>query len=132
VKAAVYAALCLALLPHRVVAADKNNKYEVLIPDREASCQSYVSARAEAKLGDHSKENKYVVWLSGYFTAYNFLVRDTYDLQGAADSETLLSWLDSYCKTNPRKGFADGVEALTLDLYSKRTKEAPVDLGVQR
>jgi hypothetical protein len=130
-KAALYAALCLTLLAGRVIAADKNDKYEVLIPDKEASCHSYVSARDEAKLGDHSKENKYVVWLSGYFTAYNLLVRDTYDLQGATDSDTLLVWLDGYCKMNPRKGFADGVEALTADLYPKRAKEAPLDVGVQ-
>jgi len=81
---------------------------------------------------DASKQNEnagaqYANWLTGFFTAYNWLQPDTYDVVPSSQYKQtgLLSFLDLYCETNPDKRVIDAALALVKVNYEKRDKRKP-------
>jgi len=132
-KAAIYARtstiaitfLAMLLFPLLVTASDKNGAYSHMIATDDATCGSYVSARDDARRGNHFRENKYGNWLAGYITAFNSLTPDTNDIKGTADMSSLLLWLENYCKQHPLIDFVGATEILMAELYPKRTRQAP-------
>ena len=106
---------------------DKNGGYTTLIKREESGCSTFVAARDDARRGDYGRENKYLAWLSGYITAYNAEVSDTYDIMGAKDMPSLLLWLENECRQNPLEEFTKATEHLMIWLYPDRTRSGPED-----
>jgi hypothetical protein len=58
-------------------------------------------------------------------TAYNRLNPNSFNIEGNSDRDSLLLWLENYCKKNPLEAFPVAVANLTDTLYEKRTRTAP-------
>jgi len=59
-------------------------------------------------------------WVTGYVTAYNALTPDTSNILGDTDVSSAMLWLQNYCKANPANGLAEGMLAMTAELYPRR------------
>ena len=118
--------LAVFLFPSFSTASDNNGYYYVaMLGKNEGSCGAYISARNDGRKGDVSKQDAYSIWLAGYVTAYNKLEPDTYNVMGTVDMATLQLWLENFCKQNPKKLFAEAIEAGMDELYPIRAKQAP-------
>jgi hypothetical protein len=102
--------------------ADANSKFSVRGLGTH-TCTDY--------LKDSSEEGKntaqYADWLTGFFTAYNWLKPDTYDIAPLSQYKQsgLLSFLELYCGKNPEKRVIDAAMALVKATYDKRDKTHP-------
>jgi hypothetical protein len=112
-----------------VFAMDKNGLYFAFgVGTR--TCEDYVSFR-EKRLEPFTPEQYEVAarvvqhWLLGYLTAHNLYVRDTYNVMGDATMEQLEGWIESYCKSNQKKRFAEAVFAMVESLHPKRAVMGP-------
>ncbi len=112
-------------LPATVNAADIDGKYSITVSKQHSSCGQYVAARDEGRRGNHRQENIFSVWISGYRTAYNAQTPDTWEIAGQTDTESMLLWLENYCKRNPLESFAGAMDLLTNELHPKRIRKAP-------
>lgn len=132
-KAAIYAryniitifVIALLLLPLIATAADKLGNYETIMNTNESTCGRYVSARDEARNGNHFRENMYRYWLAGYVTAFNKTKPDTWSIIGTTDLDSAMLWLENYCKQYPLEDFSDATNSLVYELYPKRVKQRP-------
>ncbi len=99
-------------------AADLNNQANTFSP---GSCETYLNARFE------KKTIFFKGWLSGWISAHNRLMPDTYSL--VIDDEQLdgpMTFIEDWCNEHPLQDFVDGAGALVDELYPKRLKQAPV------
>jgi hypothetical protein len=60
--------------------------------------------------------------MNGYFTAFNRLSASTVNILGNSDLKSAMLWMDNWCKANPLKRIAQGMELLTEELYPNRHK----------
>ena len=100
-------------------AADANNAAATFSPGH---CQDYLNARYE------KKTTFFKGWLSGWISAHDRLMPDTYSL--VIDDEQLegpLQFMEDWCYRHPLEDFVDGAGALIDELYPKRQREAPAD-----
>jgi hypothetical protein len=98
-------------------AADANNQANTFSP---GSCETYLNARFE------KKTIFFKGWLSGWISAHNRLMPDTYSL--VIDDEQLegpLKFIEDWCELHPLEDFVAGAGALVDELYPKRLKQAP-------
>jgi hypothetical protein len=112
-----------------VSAMDKNGLYFAFgVGSR--SCEDYVSFK-EKRLEPFTPEQYEIAarvvqhWLLGYLTAHNLYVRDTYNVMGDATIEQLEGWIETYCKSNQKKSFAEAVFAMVESLHPKRVVVGP-------
>ncbi len=70
-------------------------------------------------------DSLYEWWLSGFLSAMNLALADTYNLVGFDDLHGPMLWLENWCTQNPQKTIQDGAAALVRDLYPRRQKTAP-------
>ena len=61
-------------------------------------------------------------WVSGYLTAHNYYVADTYNVKGTATVEQMMEWLYEFCRSDQDEYFAESVVALAESLHDKRMK----------
>ena len=106
------------ILISQAEAADINGRFIILGFGSE-SCGTYV---AERKLG---KDNPYRGWLTGYLSAYNESLKNTYNVLGNTDVEAALLWIDKYCNEHPLDSFADANKALLTELLPRRQVSKP-------
>lgn len=93
------------------IAGDKERFYAA----HDETCGQYLlDRRSTAATLSH------VAWVSGYVTAYNRQTPNTYDIMSGRGSSEVIPWLDQWCKLNPSKTLSKAMEALTMDLFSKR------------
>ena len=98
-------------------AADVNNQANTYSP---GSCETYLNARFE------KKTIFFKGWLSGWISAHNRLMPDTYSL--VIDDEQLegpLKFMEDWCELHPLEDFVAGAGALIDELYPKRLRQAP-------
>ena len=118
--------LLASLFPLPAIAADKDGRYGIIFyKGKISSCGTYVAARDQGRRGNFRDQNIHHAWLTGYFTAYNKLKPDTYDILAVTDAEAVRLWLENYCKQNPLDDFTDAVDSLIIELYPKRTRQEP-------
>jgi len=74
------------------------------------------------------KENDFIVWVQGYFSAYNAIAPDIQNIASGHNFHWVLAQLKKFCKAHPEAYFNDAVQELVLDLHPKgiRTSEEPV------
>lgn len=103
-------------------AADANRQYSVRGRGTH-SCSDYIQASQE----DEKASAQYADWLTGFFTAYNMLQPDTYDIAPLAKYKQsgLVSFLDLYCGQHPDKKVIDAAVAFVNVNYDKRDKSRP-------
>jgi len=57
----------------------------------------------------------------GFLTGINYVDRDSTQLGQASDAQTRMTWLEGYCKTNPKAAFVEALEYLRIELIKKGT-----------
>ncbi len=115
--------LCCLILAFSIFTADaKDIDGEfVVFSTGAASCGDYLQAR---RSGSSSLE-PYRQWLSGYLSAFNLIVVNTYDIVGDYQYTQIIDWLDQYCAQNQAVTFVNASAALTITLYPDRRNLAP-------
>ena len=83
------------------------------------SCQTFLQARS------NGLDLPYRHWLTGHLTAVNKLTKDTVDIRGRTDIDSMLWLLEQYCIKNRQYSFSHAMESLVADLYPKRMTHMP-------
>jgi hypothetical protein len=114
--------LALTLLAAATMAdaADIENHY-VILGLGQNSCNSYNQARAAGDF-DHYKG-----YITGYITAYNAFVPETYNIVADMDTNAVIAWMDAHCADSQTMSFADAMHALVDEMYEKRQKSSPAN-----
>lgn len=73
-------------------------------------CTDYLKAKGR-------KQNKFIVWVQGYFSAYNAIAPDITDLLGDKDWEWVRKRLKAHCEAEPGQYFNEAVIAMTVELH---------------
>jgi hypothetical protein len=107
----------LALIPVSASADTTEGEYNIQGYGNR-SCGAYLEARKVR----NPDALHYTTWLTGYMTALNQQMSDTYDLSGSTDVAGLMGWLDNWCHQHPTEYFAYASYALVKFLYPKRTR----------
>lgn len=81
-------------------------------------CEKYAKKPIE-------KKNVYIVWVQGFFSAFNALDPKTKNITGTKDYHFVRKWLDDYCKANPTMYFGEAVRMLIEELYPTRIPNTP-------
>ncbi|HCU24848.1 MAG TPA: hypothetical protein DF383_07510 [Deltaproteobacteria bacterium] len=72
-----------------------------------------------------SKKNNSIIWVQGFFSAFNALDSKTKNITGDKDYYYVLKWLTDYCKANPTMYFGEAVRVLIEELYPNRIPNTP-------
>lgn len=112
--------LLLLLLCSNSIAKDIDGYFAVLSAGGD-SCSAYLSARTAGE----DRQQVYVAWLSGYFSAFNQIVASTYNILGSQTPDEVMRQLDSYCTTRQDDIFVNAVAAITRQLFATRANLAP-------
>lgn len=115
---ALPAALLLSLQP--VQAKDVKDRHAAIGPGAD-QCANFTAARR----GNPGKEYDYRLFISGYFSAFNVIVPNTYDIMGGKDMDELVRWMDDYCAARPNELFVNAVAQLTVAMYELRYNLPP-------
>lgn len=88
------------------------------------SCKDFTNALGASRgQGNRLRLDEYLTWLQGYFTAYNFIVHDTFDITGPMqDERAYLTFLENYCRENPDKKLGTAAEHLVKQLHYFRAR----------
>ncbi len=118
---AVVPFLLIALTANDAGSADANRQFSVRGLGTH-TCGEYLEARNQEK-----ETAEYADWLTGFFTAYNWLEPDTYDIAPSSRYKQagLLNFVDLYCGNNPEKRVIDAAIAFVNATYDKRDKARP-------
>ena len=84
------------------------------------TCTDYIGARRQG-----ASIEPYRQWLSGYLSAFNLIVVNTYDIVGERNYAQIIGWLDQYCLQNQEVSFVNASAALTVVLFPERRNIAP-------
>jgi len=68
----------------------------------------------------------YYSWITGYLTAYNYLVKDTYSIAEYSGLARTDQWFEKYCTDNPTQLLHQGARQFVTELYRVRLKAKPV------
>ena len=110
----------LLLFSHPALAKDMDGEFAVFGPGGD-SCQQFLTAQ---KLGGHSAY-AYQEWALGYLSAFNLIVKNTYNIMGTRSMDEGLDWLQDHCRYQPSTLFVNAIAALTTRLYPERMNMAP-------
>ena len=119
---AVVPLLLVALTANSAGSADAKRQFSVRGLGTH-TCSEYL----EASNQDEKETAEYANWLTGFFTAYNWLEPDTYDIAPSSQYKQagLLNFLDLYCGKNAEKRVIDAAMAFVKAIYDKRDKAGP-------
>lgn len=84
-------------------------------------CAHYLDARRHGG----GSERRYLEWVKGYFTAFNLIVANTYDIIGDRNLRQLQNWLEERCSDDQELLFVNAVAELSERLYPNRKNLAP-------
>jgi hypothetical protein len=99
-------------------AAETEAKFSVTL--RAApSCKTWVNGRRESQVSPDSGGISSLTsefWLLGYLSGINSARHEGLDRLKRINSETILDWMDRYCKENPDKYVYHGADVLFASL----------------
>lgn len=82
------------------------------------SCSTFVEERKK-----HTPAyGETMAWFTGFVSAYNYLVPDTYDVVPWQSAELLSSLLASYCKEHPNESFVIATKVLLDSIAEERLR----------
>ena len=73
-------------------------------------------------VGYVNETSGFVMFLTGFQTAYNVQTPNTCDIFGAFSTDQLLAWAENYCRREPLKKFSTAVVALAEEVHPKRVQ----------
>lgn len=91
-------------------------------------CPKFVQSMDIAKKSgigtlDYVKEiHGYVMFITGFQTAYNLQTPDTCNIFDSISDHQMLAWTENYCRANPLEKFGDAVIKLAKEAYPRRKK----------
>jgi len=109
------------LMPASIANAADIEDHYVIWGLGQNSCNSYNQARAA---GDFEHYKGYV---TGYLTAYNAFMPETYNIVPEMDTNAVIAWLDAHCADSQTMSFADAMHALVDEMHEKRQKASPAN-----
>jgi hypothetical protein len=80
-------------------------------------CGSYLKARQQKSVAD---EDVVAQWAWGYMSAYNFF--SSHKQVRVISQDTLLAYMDKFCKDNPLSVLSQGINGLIGDLGGWKPK----------
>lgn len=108
--------LILLLLPHTLIQArDFENGYAVYAAGSE-TCSQYLAAEQQGG----AEHDYFINWLIGYFSAFNVIMPNTYDILGDNEFSMVQNWLNDHCRKFPKELFVNATARLTEVLYPAR------------
>lgn len=108
--------LVLILCSGPLLAKDMHQRHAVFGVGGE-SCGSYLKARSAGG----NRFNAYYDWITGYLSAFNLIVANTYDILGEHRITDALKRLDDYCSSHNDEVFITAMAMLTEVYYGERT-----------
>ncbi len=84
-------------------------------------CEIYLEARRDGG----AASAVFSEWVFAYFSAFNVIVEDTYNISGQYGSNEIHNWLDNYCSRSQRTLFVNAVAFLTQRLFPQRANISP-------
>ncbi len=108
----------LSVLTFLVLAAPLHAATSMDIGEGAELCEKYAKKSLE-------KKNNYIIWVQGFFSAFNALDPKTKNIAGTKDYHYVRKWLDDYCKANPTMYFGEAVRMLVEELYPNRIPNTP-------
>jgi len=110
-------------------AYDKNHRFKAYNPGLEpcSEIDAMIDRRMKGYTTQQQADYEQIVryWLAGFGTAWNYIMRDTYDILGKYTDQQLWDWLENYCEKNPDKKLVDATVILVQALHPNRTREEP-------
>ncbi|MEM7292136.1 MAG: hypothetical protein AAF420_01915 [Pseudomonadota bacterium] len=85
------------------------------------NCETYLQARRSGA----EASQPFTEWVFAYFSAFNVIVNNTYNIAGVRGSNEIMNWLDNYCGGSRRTLFVAAVADLTQRLYPQRANISP-------
>ena len=116
--------ILLVLLPGSAWALDADGRY-LMHGAGAVSCGTFVQAENGTVYDAVGTRGDMLAWAQGYLSFYNRHTEDVYDIYGYTDTKGIEVWLYNFCRSNPLQHFADALEALIKQLYSRRIISAP-------
>lgn len=113
--------LCLMLSVVSVVQARDYQQQFVTYGMGDYSCSAY----SKAMTAGDERENQVRQWLAGYFSAFNLIIGDNYDIFGSTDFDGMIDWVNNRCKQYPNENLTNVVAKFTEVVYSYRVKVKP-------
>jgi hypothetical protein len=108
--------LILILCSGPLLAKDMHQRHAVLGVGGE-SCGNYLKARSAGGNRFHA----YYDWITGYLSAFNLIVPNTYNILGERRINDALARLDDYCSTHQDEVFITALAMLTEVYFDERT-----------
>lgn len=105
----------LLLLQAPLQARDFENGYAVYAAGSE-SCGQYLAAEQQGG----NEYDYFINWLIGYFSAFNVIMPDTYDILGENEFTMVQNWLNDHCRKFPKELFVNAAARVTEVLYPAR------------
>ena len=107
--------LATAYINQPARAADSKGLYQTL---NYISCLQYTDDR---KLPLHTGRNAAdEIYISGWLSAYNYLMPNTYDVVPGHDITRVMTWMDAFCKSKPDKSVEAALVQFTSENYPGR------------
>lgn len=131
IRKAIFLLLILSSHASNVHARDFEDGYAVYGAGAEP-CSSYLTAMQKGGL----ELEFFIDWLIGYFSAFNVIMPNTYNILGETSFPAAQGWLERHCKRYPNELFVNATARLTEVLYPTRyqseLKEAPAKPPVEK
>ena len=112
------AILVLVLVAGPGSATDQQGRYFMMGPGQ-AVCRDFVAAIQQ------QDAIVYAAWLSGYMTALNLALPDTYHIGGRSTDDQLMQGLTDWCQANPDQLFGAASLTLVQSLKPNRLRQPP-------
>jgi hypothetical protein len=134
----VLAGLALLMVAAVANAEDKSGHYEILGIGNN-TCGQYLAVRNpnpyedsygdpyDRRVGtpDTFPDKEYFDWMTGYLSAFDKWISDTYSIRGGVGIDELRNWLVQYCLSHRQAKFHQAVEAFVDLHFAKRTSSDP-------
>ncbi len=117
IAAVVWAGVSSLVLATSSPARDLNQRYKAQGLGLD-TCASFLDTPLDER-------GLYYSWLSGYLTAYNYLVRDTYSIAEYSGLTRTNEWLEKYCGASPDHMLHQAARRFVTERYRIRLKRKP-------
>ena len=108
--------ISILLLSHSIVQArDYEDGYAVYAAGSN-TCSQYLAAEQQGGV-DY---DYFINWIIGYFSAFNVIMPNTYDILGENEFSMVQNWLNNHCQKFPKELFVNAVARVTEVLYPTR------------
>jgi hypothetical protein len=127
-RISLLAAALLTLATPHAIPADEQGRYWHGGGVGAVECPAFVDSLERARrsgLGSIeyvTQTQGYVMFLSGFQTAYNLRSAETCSIFSGVSVDQKLFWIENYCRRNPIEKFSGAVVALAAEVHPRRQR----------